>query len=152
MTRETLLQLAYRCEAARGADRELDILIKAAVYGGLALQSPFNGEWCVYAPITDDPRTGKLLQRPHSVPHVIWQADNYSASIDAAATLVPEGYVFTVADWWVDGDERAPQFADCASRRLLQNDWDATVSQAWAQTKPLALTAAALRARAEGME
>lgn len=94
-----LTELAARCEAATGPDRELDALIESAI-----------------------PRFG--LYR-------------YTASIDAAMTLVPEGWTWGVFDdgtAWVWPDER---------RDLL------TGKQAKAATPALALCAATLRARAQ---
>lgn len=86
-TESELIALAERCEAATGPDRELDLCVKAAVYGGSAMVSPFNGEWCLYREATEDPRKGRVLERPRSISHATWIADAYTASLDAAMTL-----------------------------------------------------------------
>ena len=83
--------LIEKLAQAEGPSRELDIAIKAAVYGGVALVSPFNGEWCVYRPGTTDPRVGRVLECPRNVSGDAWRNDRYTASIDAALTLAPEG-------------------------------------------------------------
>lgn len=132
-----LLALAERCEAATGPDRELDISIKAALYGGVALKSPFNGEWCVYRVGTDDPRTGKTVERPRNVAFEQWSADRYTASIDAAMTLV-------------EGMNKWAMTASSNGDRWEAWVWEADVPPNWhnAATPALALVTAALRARA----
>lgn len=109
-----LNDLADRVEAASGADRELDRTIKEFV--GHAWD--YAAEW---------PRDGQPIAFP------------YTASIDAAITLVPEGYKWKImcsdfdgylCEIWTDG---TPEY-EHVSR---------------AATPALALTAAALRARAQ---
>jgi hypothetical protein len=68
-----LMELAARCEAATGPDRELDFDIYDECFPTL-------------------PRSGCL--RANLIEHHI---KTYTASLDAALTLVPEGYVFGVA-------------------------------------------------------
>jgi hypothetical protein len=128
-----LVELADRCAAATGTDRELDIQIKAELYGGVALLSPFNGEWCVYRAGTDDPRSGKVLERPRNVDFETWRADRYTASLDAAITLIAEN----------DGLSIVAVRTDRWSVALYRQNTMGSGS-----TRALALCAAALRARA----
>lgn len=84
-----LLELAARCEAATGPDRELDCAIRLAVYapeGATMEQSPINGAWCIYS------GTGFRSGKP-----ALWESNEgrnlaFTASLDAAMTLVPEGW------------------------------------------------------------
>ena len=97
--RERLLALAERCETASGPDRDLEIAI-----------------W-------------RLVERPDAAESKVplpWLA-NYTASLDAALTLVPEE-----CGWMVMG---------CAAKVGRQPSRGATPA--------LALASAALRARAE---
>ena len=78
----------------------------------------------------------------------------YTASIDAALMLVPEGWAWTAATYWCEGEDAPPYYADCADLVTLNSGQDAPVFQGKAATPALALCAAALRARAqiEGQE
>jgi hypothetical protein len=71
----TLTELAARCEAATGPDRELDAEIAAKLCGGSAV-----------SPIDLSGRYWKPGARGFCI------APAYTASIDAALTLVPEGW------------------------------------------------------------
>jgi hypothetical protein len=124
-TPDSLKQLAERVEAATGPDRELDEAICAALY-----------------PTYELPYAARCAPT-----HIQSIVPRYSASLDAAMTLVPEGWCKTVADWWC-GDDKPPFFADCGDLDALKADVDGIIFQAWAATPALALTAAALRARA----
>mgnify|MGYP006352610897 FL=1 len=132
MTRATLLALASRVEAATGADRELDAAIAVAV-------SDDVGAWVV------EPSPSSLFSHQ---PGWFCTSDNrshkapaYTASLDAAMSLVPSG--------WNHG---------YSSRQGTEPSWR-VVAQCWnakpastlhgeAATPALALTAACLRARA----
>lgn len=121
--RETLLALAERCEKASGADRELDCRI----------WSTFNGGgFDTYRTVVPDLRQ--------------WRAAYYTASLDAALTLAPEGWAWTLGQ---NVHHRHWQ----ASINALDDD-GAPYSVAHGgtgnvhTTPALALTAAALRARA----
>lgn len=115
-----LLDLAARCEAAKGPDRKLEGAICLAVRG-LGAESPY---W------------QGVVRNP--VP-------NYTGSLDAAMTLVPEGAGYNLDRYWIrEGarwrveistggiPEQPRQVFDC---------WDAC-------NGALATVAAALRARA----
>lgn len=140
----TILELAERCEQATGPDRELDALIRCAVFapaGAFVKQSPINGEWCVYEVGYNgkerswEPRGLTYEQRTGS----------FTASLDAAVTLVPEGkYWIVVNAGGVNSPDPIPgrATADVADRDRL--DEGCVVEAA---TPALALCAAALRDR-----
>jgi hypothetical protein len=127
MTREELLALADRVDALSGPDREVDTWIENHL--GLAQfeqPHPFRS-YC----------DGETRIEPK----------HFTASLDAAMTLVPEGHSWTLGQnvhhkHWVCSinylnDEGAPAcLADSLSRA----------------TAALALTAAALRAQAEALK
>lgn len=74
---------------------------------------------------------------------------DYTASLDAAMTLVPEGWCKTVADYFVEGDARGPFYADCGDLPAIKRgDPDPVIVEAYAATPAIALVAAALKARA----
>jgi hypothetical protein len=130
---DELRALAARVEAATGADRKLDALVLAAVVGGEAALSPFNGEWCVYVG-KDRHGRPKLWEPGYGANKAWWRNNHFTASLDAALTLVPAGWTGTVH---LDG-----------KASLYRDDMRPAV---WcvAATPALALVAAALRARAE---
>jgi hypothetical protein len=139
---ENLNALADRVEAASGPDRELDALIAIQVAwrwegwaeGDIAVEESarkFGVEYVVDRVANSHKSIWKLLPR-------------YTASLDAAMTLVPEGW-----DWalYTGADGRceagcAPADTDPEGCRTADSD------QSLAATPALALTAAALRARA----
>jgi hypothetical protein len=133
-------ELIARLEAATGPDRELDFAIKAKVYGGVALVSPFNRNWCLYREGTTDPKTGRTLERPHNVEHSVWINDLYTASIDAALTLVPEG--MQVSMGWPIGEGSDPEHAQAVLDRNPR-------LYGAAPTPALGLCIAALKARSQ---
>ena len=119
--------LALRCEQATGADRELDAEIwLACVPGATRKQTSYfhkaSGRECAIDETRD--ATGRLIIVP-----------SYTASLDAALTLAPEGYVANLGNdepiWaqvWIDNDP---------------------ASRGDGATMALALCAAALRARSQ---
>lgn len=112
-----LLELAARCEAATGPDRELDLAIAEA----LRLPRQRNGSVNISAPFT--------------------------ASLDAAVTLVLEGWDWSVGI--IKGDGSFPPAEANVSPNYQPFPVDLDLN-ADAQTPALALCAAALRARATG--
>jgi hypothetical protein len=128
----TLLELAERCEAATGPDREIDEAIvltalgwKRADYkrGGSTIRAWDNGEY-----------------RQERTP------DFYTASLDAAMQLVPEGF-----DWAIGYDGLAADDLPCGNWAWCRNEYqphDYADDLIVAATPALALCAAALRARA----
>lgn len=123
-----LLALADRCEAASGPDRELDCLIMDALErwpdGWVRQESKVWGEG---GPV--------FYHHPGGQPE--WRvADSFTASIDAALTLVPEGWRRDI----MDADN-----SDGLCRLETEDDREIhTRGKTWA----LALCAAALRAQA----
>ena len=130
----TLEELAARCEAAMGADRELDARIRAALYapeGATIERSPINGAWCVYSG-TDRSGRPRLFYPSGHVSNEHWSGA-YTTSIDAALTLVPKG-----AEWTIQNNKPKPMAIVTGTDRYV-----------CATTPALALCAAALRARQE---
>ena len=128
MTRNDVLALAARVESATGADRELDAHVWLACVPGttrneLRYIHKATGKECVIDETRDANRC--LIVVPA-----------YSASLDAALSLVPSG-----SWWWVEAQPLGDAFlAGCGDERV-----------ATAATPALALTSAALRAIAERM-
>ncbi len=79
-----------------------------------------------------------------------YQAPDYTGSLDSAMSLIPEGWGFMVGDYFVDFEERPPMISEVYDLARVRADdcSDDEIMKAWAETKPLALVAAALRARA----
>lgn len=136
--KQTLLALAASCEVASGADIQLDADIRDA----LNLPSDYSVEWRGWG--YDE--AGNPIEKPKAFP--------YTASIDAAMTLLPDECLFTARTVW---DKMKPAGLGFVSRyekgefggheRLYWMD----EHQALAATPALALCAAALRARAGAM-
>lgn len=127
-----LLDRAARCEAATGPDRDLDRRIAAA--SGRAVWK--NGSvWMTreYRPPSGRERSPKPVDAP--VP-------DYTGSIDAALTLVPEGW-----SWGLSHESERSDGRTFASVRRYWSSFDRD-HFCWAATPALALCAAALRARA----
>lgn len=122
---EQLLELADRCEAATGANYALEVEIFKAinpmyadyVQGRGGLVHPYDGS---DQRVLSDVRPG-----------------NYTASLDTAMTLVPDGLKFEVTTTGYK-----PGATVCG------NSLTGVHEGAYAATPALALTAAALRARA----
>ena len=122
-----MADLAERCEQATGPDRELDYAIADSVLG--TVKPPYRRGRC----------------------------DRYTASLDAAMSLVPEGWVMAALC------QREPWFC-----RLETDDFDSMTfgkgedwiteitagqeAMATAATPALALCAASLRARAAALK
>lgn len=127
MSRAELLALAERVEALSGADREVDAKVALAVgYKTWPDGYGEGNEW-------EDP-SGNRLPRARG-----WgaQPPAFTASLDAAMGLVPEGPGW----WWVVNGAPSAAVGHAPEPAHF----------AHAATPALALTAAALRARAEGV-
>lgn len=132
----TLMELAERVEKATGPDRELDPRIWCALRKVEFPEPPYEA---LVPDYDEDPtggvmvesitRNGLLLQCRRD------QSPRYTASLDAAMMLVPEGW--SRGQWGVIGK---PDTA-----RLWRDEHDIVVSAA---TPALALTAASLKALA----
>lgn len=150
MNAETLLELAARCVAATGPDRELDCDIAVAALGFFTLPPRYEGGDVLYCykddkGVTNSPgQAGDMLVR------------HFTASLDAAMTLVPERWSVAQIGEWYDTPLRAKgQWFVALYRRLVRiNDGgsggaaDPYARCEHARSAALALTAAALRAHA----
>lgn len=125
--RDALLALADRVEACTGPDREIDNAIWDAVYRGPPLECHCTGA-C-------NPISPNYLGACVVVPH-------YTASIDAAMTLVPEG-----RDWMIDNFD-GPHDRRCSASVFNAKGQDYADYEAFAATPAPALCAASLRALA----
>lgn len=105
-----LVEIAERCEQADGPTREIDIEIGRAIHPDL--------EWYKET--------------------VRWNADQYTASLDAAVSLLPAGLRWLCGSG--DGTVGRPPWANVG----MPGAADVHVT---ARTLPLAICAAALRAR-----
>jgi hypothetical protein len=125
--RETLLALAERCEAAEGPDRELDEAIAEA----LSEWTNIGGHWERHKLTGEQRRTFYL------------EASAFTDSLDAAVTLVPDGW-----DWdcGLIRSDAIPGWASCSPSVQPFNAADEQFVEA--RKVALALCAAALRARA----
>jgi hypothetical protein len=121
-----LLTLADRCEAATGPDRELDVEIVYGLY-------PDIGNYAGQC-IGDDPIFWHEPYRKQPCPH-------FTASLDAAMTLVPEGLDF--------GCGRGID-TELGANKAVCHAWvgEGEGDLVFAETVALALCAAALKARA----
>lgn len=150
-----LLELATRVEAATGPDRELDGIIDRLLH-----DRPKDGDYCPKEKAiwrVDDGWSG-LLVRSDGFARDSFCADDYTASIDAAMKLVPEGWL-----WAVDQQSTDEKLRHTGAKPIsnwmasLIRDEDASYGREGrlphhylhgdAATPALALVAAALRAR-----
>jgi hypothetical protein len=123
-----LRALIERVERAEGPDRELDAEIACAVL------PHFRGKYPnIFAPGSITYPGGFL-----------WNACHYTSSLDAAASLVPEGW-----QWTASGGCRQYQASSYCTQSHVSGR---PTTEGDAATPALALTAAALRARLAGME
>jgi hypothetical protein len=131
MTREALLVLAARAEAAEGPDRELDAEIMVALKSETYLTARLYriGELAAAGAGPDSDWRNAII---------LFQDVPYTASLDAAMTLVPDDLFPTI---------------DFVTKRVWIRDakgFDVAWGEAhgFAATVPLSICAAALRARA----
>lgn len=129
----TLLALADRCEQASGPDRELDVAIARAL-GWKPLYRDDYSKWWPPAAVAD------ARERKRSILHHPTQPlPMFTASLDAAVTLVPDGWAVEL----VQALSGSPWHATLRGGSALVPIIGATAS------KPaLSLCAAALRERA----
>jgi hypothetical protein len=130
----TLLALAERCEDAAGPDRELDVAIARALDWKPLYRDDYSKWWPPAAVADARERKRSILHHPTQ------PLPMFTASLDAAVTLVPDG-----CDWHVQAN---PSVGACWAsvggpiKQRISSD----VRKA--ATPALALCAAALRARA----
>lgn len=136
MTAAELRALADRVERAKGADTALDADIMLAKHPELA-------SWdCVTYPGGKHPF---FADRSDPEGANVVSPLAFTASLDAALTLVPEG-----CDWLARSDHIEGGYGHVTLQGISPNELPhASLGQAYAATPALALTAAALRARAE---
>lgn len=87
-----LSELADRVERLEAADREVDALIRCALWApedAIVEQSPINGAWCVYHG-TDRAGNPRLFDLPKKFDCQTWRGE-YTASLDAAMSLIADG-------------------------------------------------------------
>ena len=132
MTKAEIIALAERVEGAEGLDRELDRLIAFAT--GWRMR---DGDWI-------EPRGFRLPIGTLAVPPF------YTASLDAAMTLVPDGEGHWPQLIYTGTNPNNP-----AKQRVRYEIWAKGYSKparGHAATPALALTSASLRAIAEEMD
>lgn len=132
-----LLELAARCEAATGADREMDAAIAVSLNIGARGLLPDDHEYLARVRKDDGCAPGTYWFVCRSG-RSLRTAEAYTASLDAAMSLVPEGH-----DWSLHVDN-GEALAGCEPA----SDDGCWCADRHAATPALALCAAALRARA----
>lgn len=131
-----LLELAARVEAATGPDFAIDAAIAVAVVG-YTLEKRGRDQKAWYYHPTERRRSASQYSGFDRLPR-------YTDSLDAAMTLVPEGWFFHVSRF---SESEMRGNAHVYGNRGLGDDYESD-----AATPALALTAAALRSRAHGGE
>jgi hypothetical protein len=138
MADNDLIALAERCESAKGPDRELDELIRAALFCAQKVvavrESRYNGAWCVWV---EGYKGVERLWEPLGLSPA-QRTGAFTASLDAATALVPEG-----AGWNVGMDDKGLGLLGSANVESADG-WPLGQGA----TAALSLCAAALRARA----
>lgn len=156
-----LLALAERCEAAKGPDRELDAQIAVALEIGARGLLPDDHEY-LSLPNKRDPGPGVTVG--HYWFHCrsgmsLRSADFYTASLDAALKLVPEGWEPSIScgpTFALAATDDKPWGVSLIGNNREYTDEDGYQSIAYdshdanARTGALALCATALRAQAQG--
>ena len=136
-----LASLIARLEAAEGPSRELDAEIAA-----LCVIGPSQDVWAE----PDSPGMVRVLGCG-SISSQSVRARRYTASLDSALSLVPEG-VWTTIDHYFMSDERPDIWRVWLKRPIGFDGKRPKIIEYFskAPTPALALTAAALKARAQG--
>jgi hypothetical protein len=132
MNAADLIALADRVEALTGVCRETDAEIAVKALGWVTRPPRYEGDYVAYGYMHAE---GFLMFPGNGGGDSMVR--RYTASIDAAMSLVPDGATFQVT-------RRVPGEGCCAD---IDMEWHAN-----AATPSLALTAAALRARAAILE
>lgn len=139
--------LAARCEAAEGPDRTLDVEIAVA----LKIAPRFDPSIYIvpleYRPYDRSGWVAVDAVHPNGERHCCHarEVPRYSASVDAALTLIPDGM------WWLIGKGRTRPDEPLYGVQIL--DGERVVAEAETESSvALAICAAALRARAVGKD
>ncbi len=135
MRRADVLALASRVEALTGPDRVVDALVHCAITG--RKMNPFLPEGYTIRDLGSEAKNA-LLARSAFITENRRPAPAYTASLDAAASLVPAGWTWA-------------RFHSGIFECFGETQYRAFFVRGEAATPALALTAAALRAIAEGM-
>lgn len=154
--RATLLALAAEVERAEGPSRRIDERIATALgthrywiskHRHFVFEGPDGGSRDGDSYPAFDPDTGKKIDLEKIVP-TGWADEmdvpEYTSSLDAAASLVPEGWFFSLHTF---PDALMGKNISCHVA-VWRNETDRATSDG--ATSALALVAAALRAQAEG--
>lgn len=128
-----LMELASRVEAGEGPDRELDVRISLALSG-----IPYSDSDVIDMLAIRDEPTGYGVYRPADE-----YVPAYTASLDAAMTLIGSDVY-----WRLGNDGEGPDVSAFKATVTSGEGPTLTFHDAVAATPALALTAAALRARA----
>jgi hypothetical protein len=148
MTPAQMEELALRIESLTGPDREVDIAI------ALSQTDRFFNAGPRYEGAAD--RIGKIID---GLPHVPGQAHDmlvprYTASLDAAMGLVPDGHTIQLSDWEADLLRKRGAWQAIVlpiGSRGSMTDFTFTNRCDHAATPALALAAASLRARSRAL-
>lgn len=146
MDKAALLALADRVEALTGPDRDVDALIGLAALGFFICEPRYEGAPVAYGYVDKD---GSRIEPGHGGKQLI---RDYTATLDAAMALVPEGWVVASLEWWPmrnRGGVCLREVKDFDKEGGFGFGFDKTCGDArsHAATATLALTAASLRAR-----
>lgn len=138
---DVLIELAERCEKAAGPDRSLDLEILTAITGK---QWRYSQAWENNTDLVFEERADDAIEimDPFNEFPEIRMVPKFTASLDAALKLVPNGWGFK-ADCGL-GWGNSFTVGHVGENRLY--DWPDSYGRA--ATPPLALCSAALRARA----
>jgi hypothetical protein len=127
---DKLIELAKECEEAEAGRRDLDFQIRRALAG-----EPIEFETCWTAQQAVRWANGDSSDER--------KTPVYTASLDAALTLVPKGHDIKITQ--ASGPGRSDWYGNCK----LRNDWGGGICHKGnAASGALALCASALRARA----
>lgn len=139
-----LQELIERVERASGPDRELDAYIRCAVFarpGAFVRQSTINGAWCIFE-IRHDGK--ERLWEPYGLSQ-LQRLGEFTASLDAAMTLVPDGCAWAVTN--IDGGDYSRFDFDKPTAVVQCRPGAVMADHVSAATPALALSAASLKAR-----
>jgi hypothetical protein len=147
-TKQQLLALADRVEAATGADREIDGAIDRLVN-----KRPKDGDYDQSERALWQVRDGYsgLLVRGDGFARGSFCAPAYTASIDAAMSLVPDGTGFDVNRYWLASRTVPAWMCEISTGGIPSNPRKVHAAHD-AHSAALAICAAALRARALTIE
>lgn len=150
-----LLALAARVEAANGPDRELDCLIQVAVTpDAKCMTHPGHGTVGSSFGVMRDIDFDVWRQHRSGVlgPFYYGEPPAYTASSDAAMSLISEADASTAIFWKVGNDGEGGDPSLFRATVLVCTIFASATYSAVADTPALALTAASLRAHAAGGE